>query len=432
MKNKYFKLKWINVIISLVVLIMTLAFNDLVALAEKPSDDLKDQKDKTEQDRDENQQQLDATNNTIYALAAEQEDIDSQIEETTSALTQVLAEMEVIDGEIIETESAIEIATDDLNAAIESEQEQYESMKIRIKYLYETGETDLLSIYMESGSISEALTKADYVEDLYRYDREMLQNYKDTVATVQSLKETLETEEAELLELQAQYQEESDNMESVIEELKALSDDYASQIAVAQAQASSYAALIAEQNAQIKQLEEQVQVAEAAEAEEARRKAEEEARKQTEAVAAAQETEEGEVVATVTTTNNVTYDATPIYNNGGSDLGKAIAAYGCKFIGNPYVAGGTSLTNGADCSGFTMSVYKEFGYSLPRNSYDQRNVGREVPYSEAQPGDIICYAGHVGIYIGNGQIVHASTPQGGIKIGSATFRQIITVRRVVN
>lgn len=432
MKNRYFKLKWINVLLSVVVLVMTLIFTDMVALADKPSDDLKDQKDKTEQDRDDNQQQLDATNSTIYELAAEQEDVDSQIEEATSALTQVLAEMEVIDGEIKETESAIVIATDDLNAAIELEQEQYDSMKIRIKYLYETGNTDLLSIYMESGSISEALTKADYVEDLYRYDREMLQTYKDTVDTVKMLKEDLESKEAELLELQAEYEEESQNMESVIDELKALSDDYSSQIASAKAQASAYAALIAEQNAQIKDLEAKVQAAEAAEAEEARKKAEEEAKKQAAAIAEASETaEEGEAVATVTTTNNVTYDTTPIYNNGGSDLGKSIASYGCQFIGNPYVAGGTSLTNGADCSGFVMSVYKEFGYSLPRSSYDQRSVGREVSYQDAQPGDIICYAGHVGIYIGNGQIVHASTPSGGIKIGSATFRQIITVRRVV-
>lgn len=419
-------------LLSVSILVVTLVFTDLVALADKPSDDLKDQKDKTEKERDENQQQLDATNGTIYALTAEQEDIDSQIEETTSALTQVLAEMEVIDGEIQDTEAAITVATDDLNAAIELEREQYDSMKIRIKYLYETGNTDLLSIYMESGSISDALTKADYVEDLYKYDREMLEEYQNTVATVQTLKETLEAKEDELLELQEQYQEESDNMEEVIEELKGISDDYAAQISIAKAQATSYANLIAEQNAEIKKLDADVKAAEALEAEEARKRAEEEAKKQAEAVAeAAENAEEGQAVATVTTTNNVTYDTTPIYNNGGSDIGKSIAAYGCQFIGNPYVAGGTSLEHGADCSGFVMSVYKNFGYNLPRSSSDQRSVGREVPYSEAQPGDIICYAGHVAIYIGNGQIVHASTPKGGIKIGSATFRQIITVRRVV-
>ena len=118
-------------------------------------------------------------------------------------------------------------------------------------------------------------------------------------------------------------------------------------------------------------------------------------------------------------------------SSGGSGKGQQIADYACKFIGNPYVAGGTSLTNGADCSGFVMSVYQAFGYSLPRSSYAQSAVGKGVSYSEAQPGDIIYYGGHVGIYIGNGQIVHASTERTGIKITSATYRSIITIRRIV-
>ena len=86
----------------------------------------------------------------------------------------------------------------------------------------------------------------------------------------------------------------------------------------------------------------------------------------------------------------------------------------------------------ADCSGFTMSVYKEFGYSLPRTSTAQRSAGRGVTYADAQPGDIICYAGHVAIYLGGGRIVHASTPSTGIKYGYATYREILSVRRIVN
>ena len=115
----------------------------------------------------------------------------------------------------------------------------------------------------------------------------------------------------------------------------------------------------------------------------------------------------------------------------GSARGKEIASFACGFVGNPYVAGGTSLTNGADCSGFTQSVFKQYGYSLPRNSTSQRSVGREVSYAEAEPGDIICYPGHVAIYIGNGKIVHASSAKTGIKISNALYRDILCVRRVV-
>lgn len=112
--------------------------------------------------------------------------------------------------------------------------------------------------------------------------------------------------------------------------------------------------------------------------------------------------------------------------------GSDIAQYACQFVGNPYVPGGTSLTNGADCSGFTQSVYRVYGYSLPRNSSSQRSAGREVSYEEAQPGDLICYAGHVAIYLGNGRIVHASSVKTGIKYGYATYKPILSVRRIVN
>ena len=116
----------------------------------------------------------------------------------------------------------------------------------------------------------------------------------------------------------------------------------------------------------------------------------------------------------------------------GSGTGSDIAQYACQFVGNPYVPGGTSLTNGADCSGFTQSVYRVYGYSLPRNSSSQRSAGREVSYEEAQPGDLICYAGHVAIYLGNGRIVHASSVKTGIKYGYATYKPILSVRRIVN
>ena len=111
--------------------------------------------------------------------------------------------------------------------------------------------------------------------------------------------------------------------------------------------------------------------------------------------------------------------------------GQVIVDYACQFIGNPYVWGGTSLTDGADCSGFVQSVFAHFGISLPRTTYDQINAGVEVSYDQAMPGDLICYDGHIGIYIGNGQIVNAQNPEQGIGISPATYTTILSVRRIV-
>ena len=132
-----------------------------------------------------------------------------------------------------------------------------------------------------------------------------------------------------------------------------------------------------------------------------------------------------EVQGNVQQTETTEVSAQPASN------GQVIVDYACQFIGNPYVWGGTSLTDGADCSGFVQSVFAHFGISLPRTTYDQINAGVEVSYDQVMPGDLICYDGHIGIYIGNGQIVNAQNPEQGIGISPATYTTILSVRRIV-
>lgn len=170
--------------------------------------------------------------------------------------------------------------------------------------------------------------------------------------------------------------------------------------------------------------------------EEAARRAAQEAeerRKEAEQQAAAQKKAAANATSKASTSGNA---ASGNSGTGASasdaGLGRQIADYGLQFVGNPYVYGGTSLTNGADCSGFVQSVYRNFGINLPRTSGEQGACGSAVAsLAEAQPGDLIWYSGHIGIYIGNGQIVHASSAKTGIKVSNAGYRTILSIRRIV-
>ena len=381
--------------------------------------------DELKKKNEEDQEKLDELDTQIDELSGEQQGIESEISVLSEQISEIMASISILEDEIVAKKQEVKQAKKDLEEAQKAEAEQYASMKLRIKAMYESGNINYLDIFMSSTSMEELLNKADYIEKIHEYDQKMLQNYKAAREQVEALKEQLEIEEAELEATQHELEEEQQGIELARAELEEISADYVVQISKAKQQAEIYKLQIKQQNEQIKKLEEE----ERRRLEEERRKAEEAARKAAEAKKKNNGSSSSDSSSKPKGTAVVNKDE--IMAASGSSKGKEIAIYACGFVGNPYVPGGTSLTNGADCSGFTQSVYKAFGYSIPRNSYSQRSAGKQISYAEAQPGDIICYAGHVAIYIGNGKIVHASTVKTGIKISYATYREILSVRRIV-
>ena len=320
---------------------------------------------------------------------------------------------------------------------------------------------------LNADNLADLLTRAEYTQQMYEQDRESLQKYARTIEEVQKLEDQYEQEKADFETMKEEYEAQQSNLQYQLDVTRANSADCENEIAYAQQQATEYANLLEQQQAEIEQLEAERIAAE----EEARRQAEAEAA----AAAAAQEAaqngdnssedvqydEDGNVVSgssdgssdyeydeygnVIDTDNTVDYNSDASSSGSSSDSssdsssassssgsGSSVVSYATQFVGNPYVWGGTSLTSGADCSGFVQSVYANFGVSLPRTSYEQQNAGYEVSYADAQPGDLICYGGHVAIYMGNGQIVHASNARDGIKVSdNAAYRTITSVRRLV-
>ena len=426
-------------------------------------------------------QQLDATYARMSALWDQKQQLESQIESLNSDLVNVMVSIQTLESDIASKEAEIEKTQGDLTKAQNAKDKQYGAMKKRIQYLYEKGGNNAwFQMMLNADNLADLLTRAEYTQQMYEYDRENLEKYSNTVREVKKLKEQYQQEKADLEGMKQEQEAEQANLQAAIDSKRASSADCDNEIAYAQQMANDYAAIIAQQQAEIEQI-----VAEKIAAEEAAR-AEAERIAAEQAAAEAAENEQGYTENGESENYSENYGedysengGSPDYNEdyssetgetgdsgytgetgdygnneesdnseySGSETttdtssntatssgsgGSSVVDYAKQFVGNPYVWGGTSLTSGADCSGFVQSVYSNFGVSLPRTSYEQQNAGREVSYSEAQPGDLICYGGHVAIYMGNGKIVHASNSRDGIKVSdNAAYRTILSVRRLV-
>ncbi len=431
MRKKLVRLFAIFIAFSMMVLVVEPVRATTISDLEKEKQELEQKKKEADEKKKQEQEKYNDASGRVDTIQSDVDEVAGEIEEIDAALVETLASVELIEEDIDEKEEQIVVTTADYEAAKVTEEEQYEAMKLRVKFMYEKGDTTYLQLLLESNGFSDMINKVEYIEKLYEYDRTLLNEYMDARIAVEELKQQLEEEMAELEAQQHELEEEKESLEVILTEKQKTYDNYEVQLAKAKQEAAVYKANIKKQNDEIKKLE----AAAAAKQSEidAAKKAEEEARKAQE-LALQKQSESGSSSGSSSSGGNSSsgksYASASSYSGSGSK-GQQIANYACQFIGNPYVPGGTSLTEGADCSGFVWRIYKDFGYSVPRTSYSLRSYGTEVSYADAQPGDVVCYAGHVGIYIGNGQIVHASTQKTGIKITHATYREILSVRRIV-
>lgn len=353
------------------------------------------------------QDELDKLNSQIAGLEDEQDILEEQIADLNAEIINTMASVSLLEEEIIQKEAEIadkQVQINDTQAeyeeAVGREEAQRQSMMECTRMMYENKDISYLSAFLEGKGLSDILNQMDYVERVYEYSMNRLDEFVETKNLVHELWDRLEEEKAGL-------DQDRQNLEADKTELKGLQADLDKKLEKKKQESANFAA-------EIKRAQQEAAVA---------KKLLQQDKEKLKQLQAAQN-------AANITVNPTNY--TGIINAAtGSDKGKTIAKYACQFVGNPYVSGGTSLTNGADCSGFTYRIYQNFGYSIPRTSYQQRSAGTEVSYENAQPGDIICYDGHVGMYIGGGMIVHASNARTGIKVSRAQYRTILSVRRII-
>ncbi|MBQ8559273.1 MAG: C40 family peptidase [Tyzzerella sp.] len=299
---------------------------------------------------------------SVSELRRNKANAEKKIEKLENQMSDIMGQINKTEQALVEVGQEVIKATEDLEEAEAKEQEQYEAMKRRIVAMYENGNTSMISMVLEAGSIAEMLKQAENIQTIHSYDRKQLEEYVATKEKIADLKESLEEDMAAIEKKQEQLEDDKAELNSKIAELEEKVDDIDSSIQRAATSAAGKS-------------------------------------------------------------SNSGSNYVPPSGTGG---GAAIVAEARKYLGVDYVWGGTS-SSGVDCSGLVLLAHKAIGVNLAHYSGSQGSGGRAVSRAEAQPGDVVCYSGHVGIYIGNGQMIHAPQTGDVVKIvnvyGSPWFRR---------
>ena len=367
-------------------------------------------KTEAEKKRDEYKSKLDETKQDIEDIKGNQENVKDDLEEASANLETLMGKQEDLKQSIKNKQTEIEKADQALQKAQEEEQAQYEAMKLRIQYLYENStDNSIWTAIIESKGLADMLNRIEYASDIYQSDRELMDAYEAAVQQVEDWSRQLAEEMDALLVMKDKYQKQQDELNVLIARLEKKKEAYAQQLAEAKEQAEDY-----ERN--MNKYAEMVRAQEAA------------------AAAQAANTYNGGGSGASGGIAGDSYLHDPSYNppNVTNVSGESVVAFARQFVGNPYVWGGNSLTNGCDCSGFVHLVFQNFGISTPRYSQSFKTVGQPVAYQNLRAGDVVVYPGHVAIYIGNGCIVEAQSTKAGItETRPVNCHTITAIRRLV-